>query len=146
MILAVICGICGAIGSLFGKLAFSNNKIISKLETVLCIIVVDDSICYLISIVLRIISFILMILFNGLMVNSFLKSIRNYASVSVAVVSTASNYLATGFIGYIVLDENLSLYWFSGSILISIGLCLISMSQDGFHANQIKWATPSYSE
>ena len=132
MLLAIACGAFGAVASIVGKLALSDNLLMTMVST-LCEVEYDMKTqqCQYLIVVLRVMLFGIMIALNAAMVANFLRAMEKHASVIVTVVSTATNYLITGGLGRIIFKEKLGSWWLLGSVLICGGLCLIGISQDG---------------
>lgn len=134
MLHAVLCGLCGALASVAGKVALSNNR---TLETVnmLCednnLHSLGPNTCVGVAILFRVLAFSCMLLLNAAMVSSFLRSMEKNSSVIVTVISTAANYLLTGLAGKLAFNEALGSWWMLGSTIICVGLCFIVVSQDG---------------
>jgi len=133
MIYAVLCGVFGALASIVAKLALSSDNPAIRSTSSICkaIAITRHNVCSAAMLSTRVILLIIMVFLNGLMVSYFLKAIRNNASVVVAVVSTSINFLVTGALGFILLDEKVGAQWLLGSVLISIGLCFVSIGQHG---------------
>ena len=132
MIFAVVCGAFGALASIVAKLALSDHSIVRSISSICeAIVTTRHTLCSAAVVSTRVILFMTMILLNGLMVTYFLKAMRNNASVVVAVVSTSVNFLLTGAFGLILLNEKVGAQWLMGSVLISIGLCFVSIGQHG---------------
>ncbi len=66
---------------------------------------------------------------NGFMVSNFLKALEKNSSLLVTVVSSAVNFLFTGVVSNLVLQEKLGLKWMGGASLIILGILLIAFSQ-----------------
>lgn len=133
MLNAVLCGVYGALASVSGKIALSSNRILESVSFYCAsnLSSFGEHSCDGVVIACRLLSFGCMILLNAAMISSFLKSMENNSSVVVTVLSTASNYLLTGFAGKIVFNEPLGSWWVLGSTIICIGLCFIVISQEG---------------
>lgn len=128
---AFFCGIAGAVGSLCGKLALSEN---STKET--CSALLSDGnfqlgvYCTGISFVLRALFFFSMLACNAFMLSNFLIALEKKGSLMVVVVSSSTNIIMTGFIGQIIFGEDVGDNWYAGASVISIGVALIAFSQD----------------
>jgi uncharacterized membrane protein len=133
MIFAVVCGAFGALASIVAKLALSDHPTFRSITSICEAIVTTRhvTLCSAAVASTRVILFMTMVLLNGLMVTYFLKAMRNNASVVVAVVSTSINFLLTGVLGFIILNEKVGAQWLMGSVLISVGLCFVSIGQHG---------------
>ena len=130
MIRAILCGIYGALASVFGKLALSDNLYLDGVAKICANSAVGDK-CEAIVFMTRASLFGIMLLLNAAMVGSFLKSMERNASVVVTVLSTGSNYVVTGFLGRFLFQEVLGSWWIVGSTAICFGMCLIGISQEG---------------
>jgi drug/metabolite transporter (DMT)-like permease len=63
------------------------------------------------------------------MVSNFLKALERHSSLMVTVVGSAINFVCTGLMGYLVLEERLGVRWIAGASLIVMGILLIVLSQ-----------------
>ncbi|XP_004931547.1 transmembrane protein 42 isoform X2 [Bombyx mori] len=109
---AFLAGIWGSAGSALGKLAGTES-------------VVGDS--YAISGVILII----MVLVNTWSSRHYLRSLDAAPnSVAPTVISAASSYVLSGFIGIVLFEEPSSTQWWAGAILIIMGLTLIARPKD----------------
>ena len=132
MIFAVVCGAFGALASIVAKLALSDHPTFRSIASICeAIVTTRHILCSAAVASTRVILFMIMVLLNGLMVTYFLKAMRNNASVVVAVVSTSINFLLTGVLGFVILNEKVGAQWLMGSVLISVGLCFVSIGQHG---------------
>lgn len=131
MMQALYCGMFGALASIAGKFALSDNYFIVGSNS-MCMDYFDVSTCGSGVLLLRAALFGLMLLCNATMIASFLKSMERNASVIVTVLSTGSNYVVTGMLGRLMFDESLGSWWIIGSTMICLGMCLIGLSQEGF--------------
>lgn len=132
MIFAVLCGAFGALASIVAKLALSDHPTVRSISSICeAIVTSSHTLCSAAVVSTRVILFMTMVLLNGLMVTYFLKAMRNNASVVVAVVSASVNFLLTGALGFILLNEKVGAQWLMGSVLISVGLCFVSIGQHG---------------
>lgn len=130
MFVIIITGFFGALSTIFGKMALSSNHIIEAFVNVCNFeLHLEPEHCEFLLWILRGLIFGLMLLFNGLMINFFLKSMDRYSSIIVTVVSTATNNLLTGLLGALILKERVGLNWILGSIIIGLGIFFISLSQ-----------------
>mmetsp|Transcript_28561 Transcript_28561/g.39306 ORF Transcript_28561/g.39306 Transcript_28561/m.39306 type:complete len:141 (-) Transcript_28561:185-607(-) len=130
----LLCGLCGSIGSLLGKLALNGDLdfhkvIVRNCQTLSHSLPECSSFCSKISYLVRASLFCLMIFFNIIATSSFLKALERNASLPVTVVSSSINFLMSGLIGWLAFNETVSLKWFSGAGLILIGVLLIILSQ-----------------
>lgn len=110
---AVLSGVCGCLGSCFGKL--------SSIVTV-----ENNAILYTITSI----NIALMLFFNGLVWTFFVKALQQSNSLTATIISSGANYILSAFLGWAVFSEsNCSLYWF-GIFLIIIGLAIINKSDN----------------
>jgi drug/metabolite transporter (DMT)-like permease len=132
MFYAALCGIFGSLASVMGKIALSENRVLSA---VLAFCAQDLGLarasCQAASTALRLLCFGLMLACNAAMVAFYLKALAEDASVVATVGSTAVNCLVTGATGFLLFGESVGSSWLLGSLFISTGLCLILTSQDG---------------
>jgi drug/metabolite transporter (DMT)-like permease len=132
MFYAALCGIFGSLASVMGKIAFSDNQVLSAARA-FCAqdLGLQADTCQAASTALRLLCFGLMLACNATMVAFYLRALAQNASVVATVGSTAVNYLVTGATGWLLFRESVGSSWLLGSLFISTGLCLIAMSQDG---------------
>ncbi|XP_057654014.1 transmembrane protein 42 [Diorhabda carinulata] len=74
---------------------------------------------------LRISFFALMLITNTTSLTFFVKALQQTASINATLITSATNYIVTALVGFILFNETTSLYWWSGISLILIGLVLI---------------------
>eukprot|EP01017_Pseudomicrothorax_dubius_P004357 TRINITY_DN10856_c0_g3_i1.p1 TRINITY_DN10856_c0_g3~~TRINITY_DN10856_c0_g3_i1.p1 ORF type:complete len:164 (-),score=3.20 TRINITY_DN10856_c0_g3_i1:35-526(-) len=82
-----------------------------------------------IVIIARIVLFAFMIIFNGMMMNFFIVSLKRNGATLTAVISFALNFFLTAFNSFFFLNEHISLRWIIGSLAIISGIFLISRSK-----------------
>ncbi|KAL1505869.1 hypothetical protein ABEB36_005327 [Hypothenemus hampei] len=103
---AVFSGIFAASASAFGK--FCGLEMFQNLYAV------------------RLIFFVLMLFCNAAVWTMFVKALHQSSSSLVAtVISSTSNYVLTAFIGFVLLGEVTSFFWWFGMLFIIAGLVLI---------------------
>lgn len=123
----LICGFLGGLGSVFGKLAFSGDSL--PLQLFLSSCPNFSHYCQYFGIFLRFIAGGLMFATNATGIGYFLRSMETNHTVVVVVLSSSTNFLSTGILGKLIFAEELNKSWYSGSVLILIGMLLISFSQ-----------------
>jgi hypothetical protein len=147
----IISGLCGAVGSVSGKIAFSSTPLVEYL-IYHCEIGFPDltnAHCVNLSYIFRLCCFGLMFYGNILMFSFFMKGLETRGSLPVTVVSSGTNFLTTGnsgtllssytacytailFTGIVsglVLGEKVNARWYAGAFIIAFGVCLIALSQ-----------------
>jgi len=131
--LAVCAGLCAAGASLFAKLALQSKALGDLCACALEVIelnVTTDTIAIIVW-CLRIGCFGFVLLLNSLMWTCYVKSLQLTASSVVATVTnTASNFFFTAVCGWVIFGEDLSLIWWTGALLILIGLLVIHLSTE----------------
>lgn len=106
--LAVIAGIFATGGSSLGKLAGGADA------------------SSLFSLLLKGVLLILMIVCNTVGCMFFVKALHaSGSSLPMTVISAATNYVCSAFVGSIMFDEITSLMWWCGTSLVLLGLMLI---------------------
>ncbi|KAL0271020.1 UNVERIFIED_CONTAM: hypothetical protein PYX00_008267 [Menopon gallinae] len=110
---AFLSGLCAAFASIFGKLSgLDYYNIDSRL--VIC---------------LRIFCFLTMIALNGLMWNFFVKALQSSkSSLEATILNTATNYVSSGLLAYVIFGEVTGILWWSGITLILLGVMVITNS------------------
>ncbi|KAM6554685.1 hypothetical protein CsatB_015447 [Cannabis sativa] len=76
----------------------------------------------------EIIRYGLVLLFNLTMWVSYVNSLRSLSSLQATVTNFATNFLTSGLAGYFLFEEPLSIQWFSGALLIVLGVLILSKS------------------
>lgn len=71
-----------------------------------------------------------MVYANVLMAYYLLRALEKSESVSVTVISSASNLLFSGILGFLALGESIGFYWILGSCFISFGVLLVLSCQE----------------
>lgn len=126
-----LCGIAGAVGSLFGKLAFSDTGA-NQSCTVFFSGAPDESggYCTVLTYAVRAFFFSMMLACNAFMLSNFLIALEKKGSLVVVIVSSSTNIILTGFIGQLLLNEDVGDNWYAGASLMLMGVALIAFSQD----------------
>ena len=128
---SLVCGVCGAFASMFGKLAFAHDNPLSVYIGLLCTYMGWSAFgCEVSILILNITCFGIMISLNAAMIATFLKALESSSSVFVTVVSSAVNYILTAAVGASLFDEAVGSKWLLGSSLVCIGLCIVTYSQN----------------
>lgn len=126
----LLCGVYGALASIAGKFTFAQDSPIIIIIAHTCEHTgLPLTSCLVASWLCRCCCFALMISLNALMVSTFLTALDNGSSAIVALVSGAVNYLVTAILGILLFEENIGSTWITGSIMISLGLLIVSYSQ-----------------
>ncbi|GMH18055.1 hypothetical protein Nepgr_019896 [Nepenthes gracilis] len=76
----------------------------------------------------QLVKYSLVIVFNVTMWGCYVNSLRALSSLQATVTNFATNFLSSGLAGFFLFEERLSLKWFSGALLIVIGVFLLSKS------------------
>ena len=126
-----LCGVAGAVSSLFGKLALSA---LSPAET--CAVLFsgtsfqEGGYCTIISTACSCTLYLLMIACNAYMFSTFLIALKKKGSLMVVIVSSSTNIILTGVFGQFILGENVGDRWYAGAFVMMVGVALIAFSQD----------------
>jgi drug/metabolite transporter (DMT)-like permease len=123
MKLSIICGLYGASAAIFGKIALSQNWIIDFFDEK-CEKFNDSK--FICTSFIRTVVFCLMLCLNTMMIATFLKALEKNSSLAVTVVSSSVNFILSGLLGGIFLQENIGLKWFIGASLVISGIFLIT--------------------
>ncbi|XP_071824480.1 transmembrane protein 42-like [Apostichopus japonicus] len=124
-VMAVSAGLCAATASVVAKFAFSSSeadRLCSFLLQLYFPNVEPTDKWTLMSPVLRIVCFLLMLSFNGVMWTMYVKSMQMIGTIQATLTNTSSNLLATAFLGWLMFGEIHSIWWFFGATLIVTGL------------------------
>ncbi|ERN00652.1 hypothetical protein AMTR_s00225p00025970 [Amborella trichopoda] len=82
------------------------------------------------------VKYALVVFFNVIMWASYVNSLKALSSLQATVVNFATNFLSSGFAGYLFFEEQLSSQWFAGAFLMVLGTFILSQSsieQDATH-------------
>ena len=138
-----LCGIAGAVGSLCGKLALSENGTgIGANQS--CTVFFSGTAaeestggvgsgggyCTVFTYAVRAFFFSGMLACNAFMLSNFLIALEKKGSLVVVIVSSSTNIILTGFIGQLILNEDVGDNWYAGASLMLMGVALIAFSQD----------------
>ncbi|KAK4599935.1 uncharacterized protein LOC142641712 [Castanea sativa] len=74
------------------------------------------------------VKFGLVIFFNVTMWGCYVNSLKALSSLQATVTNFATNFLSSGLAGFFLFEEALSFKWFSGALLIVIGVLILSRS------------------
>jgi drug/metabolite transporter (DMT)-like permease len=128
----IVCGLLGGFGTIFGKLAFSSDNIPINQLSEIChsyTVTMQRLNCEYSITFVRIIAAAMMLGSNALVVGYFLRAIEVNNTVVVIVISSAMNFLTSGVFGQLLFGEIVGKSWYFGSLLIVIGMLLVSYSQ-----------------
>ncbi|KAL8516410.1 hypothetical protein ACS0TY_014899 [Phlomoides rotata] len=70
----------------------------------------------------------LVVIFNVIMWGCYVNSMKSLSSLQATVTNFATNFLASGSSGFFLFGEALPFKWFSGAMLIVIGVIVLSKS------------------
>lgn len=130
MLTILMCGCLGGLATVLGKLSFSSdNPVLNQLSIACYESNLFGDMCYYGAWIVRLLAFAAMFACNAMVIGYLLKAMEHNHTVVVTVVSSASNFLTSGILGYAVFGEALSQNWYVGSLLIMIGMCFVSFSQ-----------------
>lgn len=135
-LLAATAGLMAALASVAGKTATDATivpRLIQNIQPVITSLLKKDEILgYTIEeatqTFFRVLSFVMIFVFNAIMMNAFVKAMNLSSSVTAVVINTASNFFFTAFFGMLVFGEPLSLLWWTGACLILCGVSIIAVS------------------
>lgn len=125
-------GIFGALGSVAGKFALSADSPINNVclnEVGKALLNVPHSTCTIIIVTFRVMLFLVMLGCNGLMLSNFLMALEKRGTLTVVIISSTCNMLASGMLGYLLFGESLRESWIFGASLMLIGVFLVAHSQ-----------------
>ncbi|XP_029647166.1 transmembrane protein 42 [Octopus sinensis] len=138
--LAVFSGLFAALASTSAKLVFntdivqqfcqlvSSSSSIALFQSIICSEALTN--------VLWAICVGFVILFNVLMWTTFTKALQYFSStVEASATNTASSFLFSAILGWIIFSEHLNLQWFAGFMCIISGLYLIQ--KENIHQEKI---------
>lgn len=116
---SVISGFFAALSGLFGKITF-DQEILNSIS----------SFFQLKPLFVQIGLGSALILSNLLMLQSFNLALKNSeTTLQASLVNTAFNFVFTALIGSVVFAENLSLFWWTGTTFIIIGIYIINQDK-----------------
>lgn len=140
---AVLAGFLGAAASCSAKLSLGASYLTELCEGGVRRWAVDDSriftlqvdptACEWLHIPLRVLCGLLLFICNAVMWTFFSKALRHSSSSAQATVTTtASNFISSAFLGYVIFGESHALLWWVGIFITLLGLFILhgSSSQD----------------
>ena len=135
MLSIIVSGLCGALASISGKVSFSATTPFILYLNSFCEQYLSpfslESYCWNVSYAVRLVAFFFMFYANAMALSTFLKALESKSSLTVTVVSSATNFLTTGLLSGLLLGEEVGKMWFLGALVIALGVFLIAMSQGG---------------
>lgn len=84
---------------------------------------------YLVLYIVQGILYITMILLNGIMLNTTVKSMNTYGTLHTTTLNTAIGFILSGISGVIFFDEIIGIQWCIGMICVIAGVFLIQLDQ-----------------
>lgn len=135
MLGVLISGIYGALASVSGKVSFSPSTPIMIHINSICAELLDPLslgiYCIHFNYMVRIASFVFMFYANAMALSKFLNALETRSSLTVTVITSATNFLTTGLLSGLILGERVGKMWFVGASIIAAGVFLIALSQGG---------------
>jgi drug/metabolite transporter (DMT)-like permease len=125
---AVISGFLAALASALGKAAFALRETFVEKCTQYYSNEKQQNFCSWAGLGVCAAAFGCVILLNGAMLSFFLVAMQRSGSAAATVVNSTVNFLSAGLLGWIIFGETLSLQWWLGSLVIILGVSLISSS------------------
>jgi drug/metabolite transporter (DMT)-like permease len=125
---SVAAGLLGAAASVIGKVSLSPDSPLAVIADEMCS-ASGLSFCSRASLLARALGLGLMVYANVLMAFYLLRALDKSESVTVTVISSASNLLFSGILGLVVLGESVGFHWVVGSMFISTGVLLVLSCQ-----------------
>lgn len=132
MLPLILCGVSGGLATIFAKIAFSSSSLVLDQLQTLCIThhySFSHQACTNGAYAFRAILFLSMLALNGAVVNFFMQAMEHNHTVVVIVITSAMNFLTSGVCGHLILGEELTQSWFTGSLLIMMGMLIVAHSQ-----------------
>lgn len=133
--MAFMSGLLGATASCFAKFAFDPNSPVAAQTRRFFYFFCDDpavpadkglDLCFVVELAARGLCLVGMIACNAYMLGTFLKGMEDSGSVAGTAMSTASNFIASAFYGYMLWNERFSLLWWTGFTMVVAGVMLLS--------------------
>jgi len=113
---SVVSGLLAAFSGFFGKITFDSQIV----DTISSKLHVGPFVC-------QVLFGLALVLSNILMLQNFNKALQaSKTTLEASIINTASNFVFTALIGYLAFNEELSVFWWSGTSLIIIGTYLVS--------------------
>lgn len=76
----------------------------------------------------QLVKYSLVIAFNVTMWACYVNSLRALSSLQATVTNFATNFLSSGLAGFFLFGETLSTKWFTGALLIVVGVFILTKS------------------
>ncbi|XP_066539280.1 transmembrane protein 42a [Hoplias malabaricus] len=132
---AVLSGFLGAAASCCGKLSLSERGVSAVCERALSSTLYTNiyttethstAVCEWLHIPLRVVCGLLLFVCNAVMWTFFAKALRlSSSSAQATVTSTASNFISSAFLGYLIFGESHDMLWWTGITLTLLGLFIL---------------------
>ena len=128
---SILAGFFGALASVFGKFAFSNDSILVAFVEQSCLQTTllpshGTGVCAYVVYAFRALMFLIMGWVNAMMFHYAFKAMNTEGSLSGTVTTTSCNFLFTALLGYFLFQEDLSPMWFGGAACIAVGIYLVT--------------------
>ncbi|KAF5905766.1 transmembrane protein 42 [Clarias magur] len=135
LIYALLAGLFGAVASSSAKLSLGASYLKELCETAVrqwtaeedrLTPSVDTTACEWVHIPLRLVCGLLLFSSNAVMWTFFAKALRHsFSSAQATVTTTASNFISSAFLGYVIFGESHALLWWFGISLTLLGLFIL---------------------
>ncbi|XP_072535957.1 transmembrane protein 42a [Salminus brasiliensis] len=100
---------------------------------------IDPTACEWLHIPLRLLCGVLLFICNAVMWTFFAKALRHSSSSAQATVTmTASNFISSAFLGYVIFGESHALLWWVGIFITLLGLFILHGSSPPDHQLDVK--------
>ncbi|ETW07919.1 hypothetical protein H310_02324 [Aphanomyces invadans] len=89
--------------------------------------------------VVHVVFFAAMLVSNAVMLSFFVRGLHETDSLTATITSSASNFVTTALVGYLVFHEHLPLQWWAGASIILLGMgLLLHGAKDDHETNEKK--------
>lgn len=103
---ALLAGLCASLSSVFGKLMTQPKDELS-------------------AFIIRALFLLLNVMCTVLMIGLYTRSMHHLSTTEATIINSSANLIFTALFGTILFQERLSLRWYMGSILITVGVAVI---------------------
>ena len=127
----VLAGVLASVATVLGKLASDPHTSLSRFTRAQCSAVGGDvNLCGHVISGVRLTCLVLMLLVNMVMLNFFMRAMREAGSIVATVAQNTVNFVFSALTGMLLFGEPLPLMWWCGTACMAGGIALLVHPQD----------------
>ncbi|OAQ99895.1 hypothetical protein LLEC1_02373 [Akanthomyces lecanii] len=127
---AMASGVCAAFNGAFAKL--TTTDLTTSLSNAISNLIGVSEHKNVVEYAVRAMSFILNLVFNGVMWSLFTTALaRGTSATQVSIMNTSTNFIVTALLGIAVFSEKLPPLWWAGASLLVVGNVITGRKNDG---------------